>query len=167
MKKGFYRLVAFFSGGGIVVCDVLSKRYALKHLVAPLTALFPYGGQPVFSKFLGGIDFSLNLVKNKGAAWGLLSQYPQLLVYTRIGIVLFLGWKVFFSKMGFFRAFSLLLICVGACGNLIDYFIYGYVIDLFHVTFWGHSFPVFNVADASIFSGTVCLLLSKDKASIL
>ncbi|MFI5335094.1 MAG: signal peptidase II [Chlamydiales bacterium] len=32
------------------------------------------------------------------------------------------------------------------------------MIDMFHLFFWGYSYPVFNIADASIFLGIVWLL---------
>jgi signal peptidase II len=51
-----------------------------------------------------------------------------------------------------------MLIIAGGIGNILDYFIYGHVVDMFHFILWGYSFPVFNVADASIFMGIVSLL---------
>lgn len=44
----------------------------------------------------------------------------------------------------------------GALGNLIDRLTQGYVIDFISVG----NFPVFNVADSSIFMGVVILILS-------
>lgn len=58
------------------------------------------------------------------------------------------------------------LIMGGATGNLIDYFRFGYVIDMFHFTFWGYSFPVFNFADAAISIGALCLLFSKGRLKL-
>jgi signal peptidase II len=51
------------------------------------------------------------------------------------------------------------LIATGAIGNILDYFIYGHVVDVFYFVFWGYSFPVFNVADSIIFCGIVVLFL--------
>lgn len=51
----------------------------------------------------------------------------------------------------------LVLIVAGAIGNIVDYFLYGFVIDFFHVILWGYDFPVFNVADISITLGVLWL----------
>jgi Lipoprotein signal peptidase len=51
------------------------------------------------------------------------------------------------------------LIVTGAIGNAFDYWRYGHVIDFLHFTFWGSSFPVFNLADAYITLGAISLFL--------
>lgn len=136
---------------------------ALAHLSEEVGALFPYGGKAIFFQVLQGINFSLNLVKNKGAAWGLFSNYPELLVYSRLLIVLILFRWLFKKRTPFLQKSALSLIIFGAIGNLIDYFQYGYVVDMFHMKFYSWDFPVFNVADSAIFIGVVLLFFSKGK----
>lgn len=54
-------------------------------------------------------------------------------------------------------------VTIGAIGNCLDYLIYGHVIDFIHFCFWGHSFPVFNIADSYITLGVIGLLLTPRK----
>ncbi|MBU6446833.1 MAG: signal peptidase II, partial [Verrucomicrobia bacterium] len=55
--------------------------------------------------------------------------------------------------------FPIWLVVTGAIGNVLDYCLYGHVIDFIHFTFWGYSFPIFNVADSCITIGILTLLL--------
>ena len=107
-----------------------------------------------------GIDFAITHVANKGAAWGILASLHDYLLYFRILIIGGLLSYLVFAKTSPFRKLCMLLIAVGAIGNVLDTFIYGHVVDLFYVILWGYSFPVFNIADAAIFCG-VALLLSE------
>lgn len=166
MKKVFYKLIPLIIGLVVVFTDAKTKKLALLKLQGFVSSDFPYGGKVVFQNLFSGIDFSLNLVANKGAAWGVFSDYPELLTYVRIGIVLFLMTRIFRPAVRFVRRVALALICAGAIGNLIDHFKYGYVVDMFHFSFWNYDFPVFNVADVSIFIGTLSLLFSKGKVRL-
>lgn len=122
-----------------------------------MTSGYPYGGKGIFHNFLG-IDFSIVHATNTGAAWGAFSNFPEFLLYFRIiAIVGVLFYLLFFNKIVKQRL-PLALIAAGACGNVIDHFVYGHVVDMFYFTFSGHSYPVFNIADSAIFSGVVLLL---------
>ena len=139
--------------------DAATKYWAQNHLINILYAspFYPYGGIGVFNDFFG-IDFCINLVKNKGGAWGVFSSFPIILLWVRIGIICFLAiYTLFVNKMSK-RTIPFLLILVGASANIIDYFIYGAVVDMFHFILWDYSFPVFNVADMLIFFGVATLL---------
>lgn len=144
----------------ILGADVVLKWYTC-HAIPAMSwthPFYPYGGIPVFKDWFG-IDLSLNYVKNKGAAWGMLAEYQEQLLYMRFFVLgallvyLIMAALPFSKRMGFF------LILTGAIGNVIDFFLYEHVVDMFHFTFWGYSFPVFNLADAAIFCGVVLLLL--------
>lgn len=115
---------------------------------------FPFGGVTVFTQFLG-IDFCIHHVTNKGVAWGLGGSMQEIILIVRIIIIASLA---FYLKKSSSRV-PFALIIAGGLGNIIDYFIYGHVVDMFHFIFWGYSFPVFNVADTSIFFGIATLLL--------
>lgn len=119
---------------------------------------YPYGGIGIFDSF-AGIEFSISHLTNKGAAWGTLSAYQGYLVGARIclitGLILYaLKWNMHKSWR-----IPLGLIISGAIGNVIDYFIYGHVVDMFHFVFWGYDFPVFNVADSAVTVGVAWLIL--------
>lgn len=116
------------------------------------------GGIPIFKNFLGGIDFSLNLALNRGAAWGFFSEFQMPLLILRIIIVCALLIYLFFINVQKNMCFPLVLIITGAIGNITDFFLYGSVVDFFLVTFWGWHFPLFNLADSLITIGVIIIL---------
>lgn len=144
----------------LFVLDFASKIITSKYL--PLMGYddlwYPFGGIPVFSNFLG-IQFSIVHAINKGAAWGIFADYQTSLLYFRI-ILIFttLIYAVYFNKNSQYNI-PLTLILTGATCNVLDYFIYGHVVDMFYFIFWGFSYPVFNIADILIFIGIFWLVL--------
>jgi len=122
------------------------------------SSVFPFGGISIFQNFFG-IDFCLNNVGNRGAAWGVFGSMQEGLLIFRIIVIFGLLGYLIFSPKSKPHHFPLTMVVIGALGNVIDYFTYGYVIDMFHFTFWGYSYPVFNIADSAIFCGVVWMLL--------
>jgi signal peptidase II len=139
----------------LLVLDAASKWLALHYIPPFHYGVYPFGGIGLFS--LGGVTFSLNYIVNTGIAWGLLAGKAGLLFALRAGIIL--GIFLFVPKR-----FPIWLILTGAVGNAIDYWLYGHVIDFFHFTFWGYSFPIFNIADACISLGALWLFFGPQKA---
>ena len=138
--------------------DLLTKYLCTKFLSPLLYTGYPFGGIPLFEA--GGVTASLNQVRNSGAAWGMMQGFPGVLAILRIASAAFL----FLAKS---KNVAYLLIAIGALGNGIDYFVYGQVIDFIYMTFWGYSFPVFNLADSFITIGAVLLfLLPKKKVAV-
>lgn len=145
--------------------SIFCLDYVVKALtsfyIQPITyayPVYPFGGIAIFHNFLG-IDFCLNHVANKGAAWGILSSMQEGLLGLRILVVGALIGYVVFSAKSRPHAFPLTLVITGALGNIVDYFVYGHVIDMFHFIFWGYSYPVFNIADISIFCGIAWMMV--------
>lgn len=138
--------------------DFASKAYVYHHIppMAWASSVYPYGGIAVFHNW-HGIDFSINYVMNKGAAWGVFSSFQDHLLYIRLVIIGGLLTYLVVGKASLFKKVALALVATGAIGNIIDYFVYGHVVDMFYFVFWSYSYPVFNVADSAIFSG-ICLL---------
>lgn len=155
-----YLLLSFL----VLFCDIFSKAWI--HFKLPLmTQFFPHGGIPVFQNVLG-INFSIVHQTNKGAAWGLFAYFQDYLLFFRIAMIgLILAYLIFFNKNPL-RRFPLLLILMGAIGNVIDYFVYGHVIDMFYFNFWGYSYPVFNIADSAIFCGVMLLLFQSSSKKV-
>lgn len=118
----------------------------------------PWECIPVFTNWLG-IDFSIEHVVNRGAAWGLFASWQVLLLCVRLLVVA--GLIVYLCAGRCVRAQEAPFVAIisGALGNIFDFFLYGHVVDMFHFTFWGYSFPVFNVADSAIFCGVAAMLL--------
>jgi len=143
----------------IFTADALLKAYV--HLSIPVmhaASIYPYDGIGIFHDW-HGIDFAITHVINKGAAWGVLASLQQYLLYARILIIGGLLTYLFFIKAEPLRKLCLTLIATGAIGNVVDYFVYGHVVDMFYFVLWGYSYPVFNIADCAIFCGIACLLL--------
>jgi len=109
--------------------------------------------------------FNIVRVHNSGAAFSFLAGASgwQRWFFTGIGIAaaIFIVWMLR-SHAGQ-KLFSFALACIlgGALGNVIDRTLHGYVVDFldFHYGTW--HFPSFNVADAGITIGAVCLILDE------
>lgn len=161
----------FFTGFFVLSADQLSKYFV--HTKIPLMTheaqWYPYNGIEVFENFLG-IECSLVHAVNYGAAWGMFSDFQVPLLVLRILFIMGLSiYAIAFNKV---KAFTipLTLVIAGAVGNIIDYFVYGHVVDMIHFVFWGYDYPVFNIADSSIFIGVASLMLlswSQDQKSLV
>lgn len=144
---------------GIFGADVLIKAYTVVSipLMYGSSIVYPYGGVPVFEDW-HGISFSLNYVMNRGAAWGLFAEFQEYLLYFRFIMVGGLLVYLLAVPLSFMKRLAVVFILAGASGNVLDFFVYGHVVDLFHFSFGSYSFPIFNVADASITIGIAILL---------
>lgn len=109
--------------------------------------------------------FNVVRVHNTGAAFSFLAEASgwQRWFFTAIGVAaaLFIVWMLR-SHAGQ-KLFSFALACVlgGALGNVIDRTLHGYVVDFLQFHLHGWYFPSFNVADAAITIGAVCLILDE------
>lgn len=151
---------ALFLGLSILLLDAVTKYFTQEALplIAYSDSYYPYGGVGVFENF-GGVEFSLVHAINRGAAWGVLSNFQVPLLILRIILVAVLAYFLLFLNKHRLWRLPLTLIVAGATGNIIDYFIYGHVIDMFHFVLWGYSFPVFNVADSAISLGITWMFI--------
>ena len=124
-----------------VVLDQMTKYLAENFLTRPIVLIDSL--------------LSLQLVHNTGAAFGILNQYPLLLL--AVNILFLLGVTVFFKKIvtNTFTYFGVLFMLIGAVGNLIDRLVYQYVIDFISLSI----IPVFNIADICINIGAGFFLL--------
>lgn len=136
--------------------DIIIKKIVLDH--AQILPLF-------VASFFGKVDLWIDLVYNQGAAWGSFANYAKLLLLARF-IILFVVLVLFFRSKDMTKKIAYSLVIAGAFGNLYDTFSYGRVIDMVHFIFFGRSFGIFNLADASIFFGLITLLFSKKTIEI-
>lgn len=153
--------ILFLIGVFVLFSDQISKY--LVHTKIPLmtheSQWYPYNGIPIFENFLG-IECSLVHAVNHGAAWGMFSDFQIPLLILRILFIMGLAiYTIAFNKVKAF-VIPLTLVILGAVGNIIDYFAYGHVVDMIHFVFWGYDYPVFNIADSSIFIGVALLMLT-------
>lgn len=94
--------------------------------------------------------------KNTGAAFGMLQNYGD--IFSILAILVALAILYYFpqvSRQDWILRLAMGLQLGGAVGNLFDRIIQGYVTDFISLG----SFPVFNVADASISVGVAILIL--------
>jgi len=129
----------------VVLLDQWTKRLATEHLAyAP----------PV--RLVGDL-VQLTYTRNSGIAFGLLAgrNFP-LYVFSIVAAAAVLVLFARHAYLSLGRHLSLALILGGAIGNLIDRVTAGEVVDFVLLSWRGHEFPVFNVADIAVTCG-VCL----------
>lgn len=107
--------------------------------------------------------FNITYVRNKGAAFGILSdsvyRIPFFLTVTAVAVVGLLWYLLRTREDSPWLHTALSLILSGALGNLIDRIRFGEVIDFLDVHWYQHHWPAFNVADSAITIGVVLMLL--------
>ena len=103
------------------------------------------------------IFFSIDYVKNYGAAFNILSGSRIFLSTVSTIITLYLIYFILYKKnISNLNLLSYSLILAGTVGNGIDRIIKGYVIDFINLNFI--DFPVFNIADISINVGLILII---------
>ena len=101
--------------------------------------------------------FSIDYVKNYGAAFNILNGSRIFLSTISTTITLFLTYFILYKKnLSNLDLFSYSFILAGTIGNGIDRITNGYVIDFINLNFI--DFPVFNIADISINIGLIFIL---------
>ena len=106
--------------------------------------------------------------ENRGAAWGLFDGgvLPLTLLRAAAGVaILAFLWR--HPSLSRLSAVALALIAGGALGNAYDGLARGFVVDTLlsytlsalHRPLLGTDFPIFNLADVGVVTGTILLLL--------
>ncbi|MDR7375682.1 signal peptidase II [Rhodoferax ferrireducens] len=109
--------------------------------------------------------FNIVRAHNTGAAFSFLAGAGgwQRWFFTGIGVAaaLFIIWML--RKHAGQKLFSFAMACVlgGAIGNVIDRMMHGYVVDFLDFHWRGMHFAAFNLADAAITLGAICLILDE------
>ena len=98
--------------------------------------------------------------RNRGAAWGILQG--QMWFFYIVTTVVIIGIVYYIRKYSTDKltGISLGLILGGAIGNFIDRIFRNEVVDFVHTYIFSYSFPVFNVADASLCIGVGLLVIA-------
>lgn len=100
--------------------------------------------------------FHLTLVKNTGAAFGVLPYQRTLLVIVALIVIILLLYFIYRTNLAnIWHKFALGLGLGGIVGNLIDRIRFGYVVDFLDFRVW----PVFNLADSAIVVSAGLLIL--------
>ena len=143
-------MIDLIIGGGVLLIDRVVKYLALCWLIP---------GVPVKVGSVFGIDLFWTLTFNQGAAWGSFDGSPKVLLAFRIFFIALLIAVYLMSRMPLLFRTVLAVILAGACGNIVDTIVWGHVVDMIHLEFWGWSYPVFNVADIAICLGVIAMLV--------
>jgi len=143
-------LAVFFAvGGAVVVLDQVTK-----HLAA--TRLVPGISMPILDDTL-----LFTLVRNRGAAFGLLQGNVPFLVIASIAAIAVVLYALYVLPPERRRdRLALGLVGGGALGNLVDRVRLGEVVDFIDVG-WGkhYRWPTFNVADSAVTIGVALMFL--------
>jgi len=105
--------------------------------------------------------FNITHVRNKGAAFGILSTLPEFwrsaffITVTLVAVAAIIALIIKTHERLLVYAFS--LIAGGAIGNVVDRIRYGEVVDFIQWYVKSYYWPSFNVADSAISIGVVLL----------
>lgn len=104
--------------------------------------------------------FSIHLAWNNGISFGLFSSENSSVFLPFLTIIILLLLCYYFMQRK--REIALIypalsLIIGGAMGNFADRIYYSAVVDYIDIYYKQYHFPTFNLADAYIFIGAVCL----------
>lgn len=111
---------------------------------------------------------NFTMVWNRGVTFGLLtslgaaSSWVLAAIAACVVVALFLWLRRADNRL---TAIAIGAIAGGAVGNVIDRLRFGAVVDFLHAHAFGHSWYVFNVADAAIVCGVGALLLDSMRSS--
>lgn len=116
--------------------------------------------------------FNIVRVHNSGAAFSFLADAAgwQRWFFVIVGVIAsaIIVWMLANHTTQRLFSFSVTMILGGAVGNVIDRLLHGHVIDFLQFRFGflepmfrGGYFPSFNLADAAITLGAVCLVLDE------
>lgn len=117
-----------------------------------------YESVPLIDNFL-----ALTYIRNKGAAFGILSdssiRIPFFITISCLALLGILWYLRHIKAAQKLQHWALVLIFSGALGNLVDRIRLGEVIDFIDVHWYQHHYPAFNVADSAITIGVGLLLI--------
>ena len=112
-----------------------------------------------------GTFLKFTFVENKGLAFSI--KVSNLGIFTGLSMIasLIVLYYIYKSKdEGVMVYMPLALIFGGAIGNIIGRVLYGKVVDFIDVGISSYRWPVFNIADSSVFIGLVWFLIVSWKA---
>ncbi|MFN2251604.1 MAG: signal peptidase II [Anaerolineae bacterium] len=141
------------TAAAVVTLDQITKRLVLARLA--VGASWPSADTAL------GRFFSFTHVQNTGVSFGMFQGYNPYMIVVALAVVV--GVLVFRRHAAKQRrgpeppllSIATGLIVGGAIGNLVDRVTIGHVVDFLDFKVW----PVFNVADSSVFLGVVALTL--------
>jgi len=145
-RAGRDRIVFLSAALLVVALDQSSKELVRQAL--------PVGGRWPGPEWPLSQYFTVTHVGNTGVAFGMFQGQSDVLLLVSLAVILALLWYRRRAPAGaLWLNVALGLQVGGALGNMVDRVRIGHVTDFLDFQFW----PVFNVADSSIFLGAVLL----------
>ncbi len=149
MKKKYYQVGSII--GLVLVLDQITKYIIM-------TQVKLHDSITVIPGF-----FNITHVRNKGAAFGLFSDLPDVwrsAFFITLTIIAVSALMVLIVKTSErLPVYSFSLIAGGALGNLVDRILYREVVDFVQWYVKSYYWPSFNVADSAITIGVVLLAI--------
>lgn len=142
MKKKYLYIILFIVG--LVLIDQVSKLLVVNYLSDKIVLINNF--------------FSLDYVKNTGAAFGFFSGNIFFLVLITLALVIYLIYELKQNIDKKFNLVFIILIISGAIGNLIDRVFRGFVVDFISFILFNNQMPVFNIADIFVTCGVAGLI---------
>jgi len=110
----------------------------------------------------------LRLAENRGMIFGIQNgsmhqgSKTMLIIFRILILIALLIYIWICREKPVSFLFPFLMICSGAWGNLLDQFLYGYVVDFIHIGFKGIlDWPFyFNLADAYVTIGVILIFIT-------
>ncbi len=103
----------------------------------------------------------VTLVRNSGAAFGMLQGGRIFLVFSSVIaaiFIIFLAQRIPAEEKA--KRIFLGMILGGALGNLVDRLYPGHVIDFIDMGIGAHRWPVYNIADTAVTVGGILLIVA-------
>ena len=148
--------IFWITWGFVYVTDILTKSWVVDNSQSlrydPITLIDGIEGSESF--------LEITYVTNPGAAWSMLSEYPEFL--TLLAGIALAAIYIFRKQLEIVEMPQQLIfgsICGGIAGNLTDRLFRdpAEVVDFIDVFFpvVSYDYPVFNIADSGIFVGAI------------
>jgi signal peptidase II len=155
MKSNFWDYAYLMIIAALVLCLDQGSKLFVRSTIQPGDIWMPVVTLSPYVNFIHSA--------NTGMALGILQNYNGLFIaLSEIACIAIVLLYPSLSRRwdGLLLGLGLGFILGGAAGNLIDRIFLGYVTDIFLV----NLFPVFNLADLSIFLGAVLIIISQFRA---
>lgn len=155
-KRWWVVLVELLVLGAVLSCDLLTKKYLVEFLERQ-DGLF-YELIPNF--------INLQYTENTGAGFGMFKgntvALSAITIIVVFGLLVYLLFSLNDGKkdkgISWSLRISLVFICGGGIGNIVDRLMLGYVRDFIQFAFW-EDFAIFNVADSFVVIGAFMLIV--------
>lgn len=139
-----YYIIAF----GIIILDQLTKWLVVRNMEVRESI-------PIVENII-----HLTSHRNAGAAFGILQGQMWLFYVATVAVVAVIIYMIQTQLEGSrWYGTALGLILGGAIGNFIDRLLEGAVVDFIDVYIFTYNFPIFNVADISLVTGVIMVII--------